>query len=210
MPTPSSGRRRFPARELLRFLVLPIALTIAVILIFMKPWRNGEPARQGAFEQVELVQKGGLSAVTSLFGGPSGAVWYTPNGPALSIRASARDLDPGKRYIFEIQIDSTVYDVASLAADAAGNLALDSVFSSVAEGTCVGDNYDPPVSFESGRSYALGFMLKRDGNATTGAQRVPSGGEAGVAATELACSGNGDGDYSYVLLENRPGRFTAR
>ncbi|HEY9478645.1 MAG TPA: hypothetical protein VIP79_01085 [Gemmatimonadaceae bacterium] len=210
MPTPRSGRRRFPANELLRFLVLPIALTIVVILVFMKPWRNAEPAREGAYEQVELVQKGGLSAITSLFGGASGEVWYTPSGPSLSLRLGAAKLDPGKRYIFEVQVDSAVYDVASLPADAEGRIALDSAFSGVAEGTCVGDNYDPPMSFESGRSYTLGFMLKRDGNAATGAQRVaPSGGGA-AEPVELRCTGNGDGDYGYALMENRLARFTVR
>jgi hypothetical protein len=214
MPTPRSGRRRFPASELFRFLVLPIALTIIVILVFMKPWRHAEPVREGAYEQVELVQKGGLSAVTSLFGGPAGSVWYTPGGERLELRLSAEDLDPGKRYIFEIQVDSTVYDVASIPADEGGRIALDSAFSGVAEGTCVGGNYDPPMSFESGRSYMLGFMLKRDGNAPTGAERVPStgGGVAGGGGgpVELRCTGNGDGDYKYALLENRLARFTAR
>jgi hypothetical protein len=27
---------------------------------------------------------------------------------------------------------------------------------------------------------------------------------------ELRCTGNGDGDYKYALLENRLARFTAR
>ena len=209
MPTPRSGRRRFPASELVRFLVLPIVLTIIVILVFMKPWRNAEPARQGEYEQVELVQKGGLSAVTSLFGGPTGSVWYTPSGSHLGLRLSVEDLDPGKRYIFEIQVDSTVYDVASIPADDGGRIALDSTFSGVAEGVCVGDNYDPPMRFESGRSYTLGFMLKRDGNAASGSQRVPVGGGA-AGEVELRCTGNGDGDYGYALMENRLARFTGR
>jgi hypothetical protein len=185
-------------------------LTIIVILVFMKPWRNAEPVREGAYEQIELVQKGGLSAVTSLFGGASGAVWYTPSGERLQLRMSAEHLDPGKKYIFEIQVDSSVYDVASIAADGDGRIALDSAFSAVAEGTCVGSNYDAPLHFESGRSYTVGFMLKRDGNVATGSERVPSdvGGASGPA--ELKCTGNGDGDYGYVLMENREGRFTVR
>ncbi len=206
MANPSLGRRRFPASELFRFLVLPIVLTIIVILVFMKPWRNAAPVREGAFEKVELVQKGGLSAVTSLFSGPKGSVWYTPDGAGLRLRLGVERLDSGKRYIFELQVDSTVYDVASIAADGDGRIALDSTFASVAEGTCVGTNYDPPMRFESGRSYTLGFMLKRDGNAATGTQRAHGNG----GAVELRCTGNGDGDYRYALMENRPGRFTAR
>ena len=206
MANSSSERRRFPASELFRFLVLPIALTVIVILVFMKPWRNAEPVREGAFEQVELVRKGGLSAVTSLFGGPSGSVWYTADGAELRLRLGAEHLDSGKHYIFELQVDSTVYDVASIAADGDGRIALDSVFAGVAEGICVGTNYDPPLRFEPGRSYTLGFMLKRDGNAATGTQRVPGDG----GAVELRCTGNGDGDYRYALMESRPGRFTAR
>jgi hypothetical protein len=212
MPNRSRRRHRFPARELLRFLVLPIALTLVVILVFMKPWRSAQPKQDGAFELVELVRKGGLSAVTSLFGGPAGSVWYTPSGSALSIRASAHDLEPSKHYIFEIRVDSTVYDVASLEADSAGDIALDSTFTEVAEGTCVGANYDSPARFVSGRSHTLGFMLKRDGNPANGAQLASSDGAAGAgeAATSLACSGNADGDYRYVLMESREGAFTAR
>jgi hypothetical protein len=210
MSTSSSGRRRFPASELLRFLVLPIVLTIIVILVFMKPWRNSEPAREGAFEQVVLVQKGGLSAVTSLFGGPTGAVWYTPSGEHLRLRLSAEHLDPGKKYIFEIQVDSTVYDVASIAADGDGRIALDSAFSAVAEGICVGSNYDAPMRFEPGQSYVLGFMLKRDGNAASGSQQVPAGAGSTAGPAELRCTGNGDGDYGYALMENREGRYTVR
>lgn len=187
---------------------MPIVLTIIVILVFMKPWRNAEPVHDGAYEQVELVQKGGLSAVTSLFGGPTGSVWYTPSGSRLGMRLSVEDLDPGKRYIFEVQVDSTVYDVASIPADDGGRIALDSTFSGVAEGTCVGENYDPPMLFESGRSYTLGFMLKLDGNAASGSQLVPGAGAAGEA--ELRCTGNGDGDYGYALMENRLARFTVR
>ena len=209
MPTPRSDRRRFPASELVRFLVLPIVLTIIVILVFMKPWRNAEPARQGEYEQVELVQKGGLSAVTSLFGGPTGSVWYKPSGSRLDLRLSVDGLDPGKRYILEVQVDSTVYDVASIPADDSGRIALDSTFSGIAEGICVGENYDPPMRFESGRSYTLGFMLKRDGNAASGSQRVPVGGGA-AGEVELRCGGNGDGDYGYALMENRLARFTVR
>ncbi|HEU4586149.1 MAG TPA: hypothetical protein VFR95_10385 [Gemmatimonadaceae bacterium] len=206
MANPSSRRRRFPASELFRFLVLPVVLTIIVILVFMKPWRDAGPVREGAFEQIELVQKGGLSAVTSLFGGPTGSVWYTPDGAELRLRLGAEHLDSGRRYIFELQVDSTVYDVASLVADGDGRVALDSAFAGVAEGICVGANYDPPMRFQAGRSYTLGFMIKRDGNPTTGTQRVPRDG----GTVELRCTGNGDGDYRYALMENRPGRFTAR
>lgn len=206
MRTPTSGRRRFPGQELLRFLVLPVVLTVIVILVFMKPWRNAEPAREGAYEQVLLVQKGALSAVTSLFGGASGSVWYTPAGPRLSLRLSAEKLKPGKRYIFEIQVDSTVYDVTSRATDDDGRLALDTSFTEIAEGTCVGDNYDPPLRLAPGRRYTIGFMLKRDGNASTGTQRVSASG--GAPGAELPCTGNGDGDYSYALLENSMAHFT--
>ena len=206
MRTPETGQRRFPARELFRFLVLPVALTIVVILVFMKPWRNAEPAREGAYEEVLLVRKGAMSGITSLFGGASGSVWYTPGGPSLSFRLRAEKLSPGRRYIFEIQVDSRIYDVTSRAADDDGRLALDTSFTVVAEGICVGDNYDPPMRFEPGRSYTIGFMLKRDGNPSMGAQRVPGGG--GTPAAELPCRGNGDGNYRCALMENSMAHFT--
>jgi hypothetical protein len=62
------------------------------------------------------------------------------------------------------------------------------------------------MRFEPGRSYTIGFMLKRDGNPSAGAQRVPGGG--GTPLTELPCRGNGDGDYSYALMENSMAHFT--
>lgn len=206
MRTSASGQRRFPARELLRFLVLPVALTIIVILIFMKPWRNAEPAREGAYEQVQLVQKGGLSAITSIFGGASGEVWYTPSGPDLSLRLRAEKLDPGKRYIFEIQVDSTIYDITSHAAGADGRIFLDTSLTSFAEGVCVSNNYDPPRLMEQGQDYTIHFWLKRDGNPRSGVQRIPAKG--GDPAARLPCQGNGDGDYRYVLLENSLARFS--
>jgi hypothetical protein len=206
MSSSSHPRRRFPARELLRFLTLPLALTIIAIVVFVKPWRDFAPARDGAYEEVRLVQKGGLSALSSLFSGPSGSVWYTPDAEQLELRMSAQNLEAGRHYIFEIQVDSTVYDVASIAADADGRIALNGAFETVSEGTCVGGSYDQPVRLEGGRSYTLAFMIKRDGNPATGSQRV-----AGLdGISELSCTGNGDGDYTYVLLENRLARFSAR
>lgn len=187
-------------RELIRFLLVPVALTVLVVLVFMKPWRNREPERRAGYEQVLLVRKGPLSAVTSLFGGASGSVWYTPSGRSLSLRLSAQHLEPGEHYILEIQADSIIYDVASRAADEDGRIAFDTSLTSFAEGVCVGDQYDPPRVLQPGRAYSIRFWLKRDGNPATGAQRVratPDG-----PAVQLPCNGNGDGNYDYVLLEN--------
>lgn len=192
-------------RELVRFLMVPVVLTVLVVLVFMKPWRNSTPERRAGYEQVLLVQKGPLSAVTSLFGGASGSVWYTPTGPSLSIRLNAERLDPRTRYILEIQADSIIYDVTSRAADENGRIALDTSLVSLAEGVCVGDKYDPPRTLEPGHTYSIQFWLKLDGNPASGSQRIQA--VPGGPVVKLPCNGNGDGDYSYVLLENSLATF---
>jgi hypothetical protein len=72
------------------------------------------------------------------------------------------------------------------------------------EGACVGDNYDPPRSVHG--EHEIKFWLKNDGNPVSGTMAGRRSSSA--AGSSLPCHGNGDGDYSYVLLENAVAHFT--
>jgi hypothetical protein len=50
------------------------------------------------------------------------------------------------------------------------------------------------------------FWLKNDGNPVSGT--MPGRRSSADAGSGLPCRGNGDGDYSYVLLENEVAHFT--
>lgn len=205
--SPSRPRkRRFPGRELVRFLLAPLLATILVIILFMKPWQgSASPTRSDGRAQVLLVRKSGTIRSGLLpFGGASGSIWYTPAGPRLGLELRVQHLTPGKRYILELDVDSTIYDVASYQADSTGQIAADTSLTRFASGVCVGDNYHPPRPLQG--PHTIRFWLKLDGNPPTGAQRIAD--SAGGPSAELPCRGNGDGDYRYVLLESTIARFT--
>jgi hypothetical protein len=206
--TPASRhkKRYFPGRELVRFLLAPVLATILVIIIFIKPWRgSAAPSRSDGRAQVLLVRKEGtVPSGTRPFGGASGSVWYTPAGPRLGIELQVKRLTPGKRYILELAVDSTIYDIASYQADTDGQIAVDTSLSRFAEGVCVGDNYHPPRPLQG--PHTIRFWLKLDGNPPAGMQHVAD--SAGGSGMELPCRGNGDGDYRYILLESDVARFT--
>jgi hypothetical protein len=134
--------------------------------------------------------------------GARGRVDYVPAGSTLAFQLRAWGLDPNVRYLIELDVDTTIYAVASRAADQTGALALDTTLTRFAEGVCVGPNYDQPRAL-SGR-HTIKFWVKRDGNPKSGTSRDARRPES----ASLPCAGNGDGDYRYALLERQPAIFT--
>ena len=131
-------------KHLARFLLVPAALTLVVVVLFMHPPHAATYAEDGG-EVVRLARKDTfLHRVMATFGGPSGTMWYTPAGPRLGLRLRATRLTPARRYILELDVDSTIYDIASYEADADGRITADTALTEFAEGVCVGPNYHAP------------------------------------------------------------------
>jgi len=154
--------------------------------------------------RVTLAQKdAAFRPIPRAAGGATGVVWYAHSGPALRFVLRAYGLQPLHRYLLEIQADDAIYSVASYTSDAHGQLAVDTALSQFAEGACVGTNYDAPRSVQG--AHRVKFWIKRDGNPKSG---VSPNVKAGTPGASLPCSGNGDGDYAYMLMENEVAEFT--
>ena len=154
--------------------------------------------------RVTLAQKdASFRPIPRAAGGATGVVWYAHSGPALRFVLRAYGLQPQHRYLLEIQADDAIYSVASYASDARGELAIDTALTQFAEGACVGANYDAPRSVQG--PHRVKFWIKRDGNPPSGASPNV---KAGTPGADLPCHGNGDGDYSYMLMENELADFT--
>jgi hypothetical protein len=153
---------------------------------------------------VTLSQKDSTFApIPASAGGATGEVLYKPSGPALSFRLRARGLAPDRRYALEMQVDSAVYTIASYSPDARGGLSVDTTMTRFEEGVCVGKNFDAPRA-AAGR-HVIKFWVKRDGSPASGTM---PGIASSAPGAQLRCHGNGDGVYSYVLLDNDVANFT--
>ena len=189
--------------ERARGLIAPIA---AVVLFIFLYWGNHEDARAatGTVQRITLSQKDAhFNIIPPVRGGAVASVWYRSRGPALSFQLLASGLRPRRRYLLELSVDGTVYTVASHAAGVSGELSIDTTVTMFEEGACVGDNYDPPRSVHG--EHEVKFWLKNDGNPVSGT--MPGRRSPRAAGSSLPCHGNGDGDYSYVLLENALAHF---
>jgi hypothetical protein len=190
--------------ERARGLIAPIA---AVVLFIFLYWGNHQDARAAtsAVQRITLSQKDAhFNIIPPVRGGAVGSVWYRSRGPALSFQLLASGLRPRRRYLLELSVDGTVYTVASHTAGASGELSVDTTVTAFEEGACVGDNYDSPRSVHG--EHEVKFWLKNDGNPVSGT--MPGRRSSADAGSGLPCRGNGDGDYSYVLLENEVAHFT--
>jgi len=187
-----------------RSLIAPIVALVLFIFLYAGNSRESGPA-QGALQRITLSQKDrDFDIIPPVRGGAVGSVWYSPRGTGLSFQLLASGLRPGRRYLLELSVDGTIYTVASHTASASGELSIDSTITSFREGACVGDNFDLPKSARG--AHEVKFWLKNDGNPVSGTMpgRLPSS----AAGSSLPCHGNGDGDYSYVLLDNAAAHFT--
>jgi hypothetical protein len=154
--------------------------------------------------RVTLAQKdAAFRPVPRAAGGATGVVWYAHSGPALQFTLRALGLQPLHHYLLEIQADDAIYSVASYTSDANGELAIDTALAQFQEGTCVGANFDAPRPVAG--THDVKFWIKRDGNPKSGTSPSVKAGSPGAT---LSCRGNGDGDYTYMLMENELAHFT--
>lgn len=201
---PDERRQRFPMGTLLKALVPALAATAVVVFIFARAPKVAEKVRGDGMRSVTLSQKDSNSApIPPSAGGATGEVLYAPRGSGLRFTLHANGLKAGVRYLLELQVDGAIYTVASYTSDSRGALAIDTTLTQFEEGVCVGTNFDPPRP--TAGHHRVKFWVKHDGNPATGTM-------PGIAPTapgaQLACHGNGDGDFGYVLLENKVAVFT--
>lgn len=195
----------FSFSTLLRALLPALAATGIVVFVFGRSPspRRPRPRADGKMS-VTLSQKdSAFRLVPPARGGASGEVLFEPSGSTFHFELRASALPPNHRYVLEIQADSTIYSVTTRAPDAQGALVIDTTLAQFAEGVCVGTNFDPPRTLAG--PHAITFRLKRDGSPTSGTM---PGVAPSAPGAQLACHGNGDGNYDYALLENEVGDFT--
>jgi hypothetical protein len=206
---------RFSYSTLLRALLPALVATGIVVFFFARsPAAAKRKPRPDGKTSVTLSQKdSAFEIVPPSKGGASAEVVYEPKGSTFHFLLHASALPPNHQYVLEIQADSTTYSVTSRAPDAHGGLVIDTTLARFAEGVCVGTNFDPPRTIVG--SHEIKFRLKRDGSPASGTM---PGVAASAPGAQLACHGNGDGNYDYVLLENdvadfegmAPGRDSTR
>jgi hypothetical protein len=184
--------------------LLPALLATAVVAYFLaRPSKAVKRKRADGMVEITLSQKDSLyKLIPPSAGGASASVAYSPSGPGFHLQLHASGLKPGRRYALELQVDSTIYTIASYVADARGALAFDTTLSAFQEGECVGRNYDPPRPVSG--HHDIKIWMKHDGSPSAGTM---PGIPPNFPGAQLRCRGNGDGDYHYVLLENSAADF---
>jgi hypothetical protein len=173
-----------------RLVVIPALTAGIVYMLCIGPARH-PAADAGGLGRVALVQKdASWHPIPRRPGAPSGGVWYTTRGSAFRFGLRAGGLDPGTRYIVELEVDGTSLATANHAATPAGEVSLDTTLSAFADGPCSGSHHVATRSLAG--THRVKFLLKRNGN--------PPG---AAAANGASCAGNGDGNFSYVLFEEK-------
>jgi hypothetical protein len=184
--------------DVARLVVIP-ALTAGIVYVLCIGPARHPAADDGGIGRVALVQKdASWHPIPRRPGAPAGGVWYSTRGGGQGFRFGLRagGLDPGTRYIIELEVDGTSFAVASHAATAAGEISLDTTLAAFADGPCSGAHHVATRSLAG--THRVKFLLKRNGY-------PPAGGTGAAAATASgpSCAGNGDGNFSYVLFEEK-------
>ncbi len=175
--------------------VLPLAVTIVVVMFLYGPKgllssRSSKKSDDGVTRIAIATKDSNFNVVPPSRGGASGSVWFRSRAPALALQLRAAGLVPSHRFQLELSTDQAVYTVARLSSDAQGRLSFDTTLTQLADDPCVVANRVPPRPLQ-GR-IKIKFWVRRDWSPT-------------VAGS--ACSGNGDGDSTYSLLEEDVGTF---
>lgn len=200
----AAPRPRFPLLTMFKALLPALAATALVVFFLARSRSNTPRVRSDGMMRVTLSQKdSAFRPIPPSSGGATGVVWYSPKGPGLRFQLETSGLPANRRYLLELKVDDVIYTVESHSADAHGSLAIDTTITEFEEGVCVGTNFDPPRP-ASGH-HRIKFWIKRDGNPASGTM---PGVAPSAPGAQLACHGNGDGDYGYVLLENEVADFT--
>lgn len=205
VPTsPESQPTGFSIATLFRALIPALAATAIVAFFFFRSAPPSEKARPDGMKLLTLSQKDpSFRVIPPAKGGSSAVVLYAPTGPAFHFILHASQLSAGHRFALELEVDGVIYTVESFSPGPRGDVALDTTLTQFQEGVCVGANYDSPKS-ASGH-HVIKIWIKRDGSPKSG---MLPGIASSAPGAQLACHGNGDGIFDYVLLENAAADFT--
>lgn len=181
-------------------MLLPSLTAGIVYFLCVVPARQPDAAASAAVGHVALVQKdGSWRPLPSRPDGPRGDVSYSAHGTPFRFTLHASGLRPGTRYLIELNVDGATDDVASRVAGPTGEMTLDTALSAFAAGRCRDTRLDARSAHGALRgTHQIKFLLKRNG------RPAADGPAAAVSqAKDLSCAGNGDGDFSYILFEEK-------
>ncbi|HEX6535175.1 MAG TPA: hypothetical protein VF041_11285 [Gemmatimonadaceae bacterium] len=206
----SSGTRtriRFSFRELGRVLVVPVIAVALFIFLFARTHESSRGAGPGGVRRITLATKdSAFHIVPPSRGGAEGSVWYTSRDSVFTFQLRATGLAPRVRYRLVLAVNEEPFVITTRAADARGALSIDTTLTEFAEGACVGDAWDPPLPLAG--EHAIKFWLQRDGTPASGT--LPATLPRARPGASLPCHGNGDGVFTYALLENEVANFAGR
>lgn len=192
-------------------MLLPSLTAGIIYFLCVVPARRSDAAASPSVGHIALVQKDSSWRPLPVgLHSPTGDVSYSTRGAPFRFTVRAAGLRPGTRYIIELTVDGAIGAAASRAADSAGDVVLDTALSAFAGGTCgegrpAGQGSDGGTGTRGSGAPALRgahqikFTLRRNGRPAVGAPVArPSG---------TACAGNGDGDFSYILFEEKVAHY---
>jgi hypothetical protein len=167
---------------------IALALVIIVLCIFLygSMSSGGTGTTHAGMVRIPLATKDrAFQVIPPSRGGATGSVWYGSRGPTLPLELRAAGLVPRLHYRLDLFVDGIVYRVAKLRADSSGDLAFDTTLTALASGPGMGDDPIPRRPLRG--TMDIKFWVQRDGSASGG--------------------GNGDDNFTYVLLEEAVARF---
>lgn len=167
---------------------------------------NEMPARAPAgFDSVALVSSDDADGATAAENAPAGVFYYSPDGKVFEWYLNAHSLEPGVSYRLELNVDDSLsYAAGSVIADEGGRAMGHGELRVFADRYCVGDANTPKIELSGEHTVAV--RLKRDGsNPGEGSAEIKV---TGPASRSLPCTGNGDGNFDYVLHEQKIASFT--
>jgi hypothetical protein len=188
-------------------LAVPVIAVVLFIFLFGRTRESSSDELAGGVRRIGLVTKdSAYHVVPPSRGGAVGTVWYHPRDSVFAFKLRATGLEPRLRYRLVFSVDEQPFIITGRAADSTGALVIDTTLTQFAEGLCAGDSWDPPRPLAG--DHAIKIWVQRDGTPTSGT--LPVTNPAARPGASLPCRGNGDGVFSYALLENEVARFRGR
>lgn len=188
-------------------LVVPVIAVALFIFLFARTHESSRATGPGGVRRITLATKdSAFHIVPPSRGGAEGSVWYTPSDSVFTFQLRATGLTPGVRYRLVLAVNEEPFAITTRAADPRGTMSIDTTLTEFAEGTCVGDAWDPPLPLAG--EHAIKFWLQRDGTPASGT--LPATLPRARPGASLPCHGNGDGVFTYALLENEVANFVGR